>query len=95
MMTIEEKLRSLWRQERRFYHVRGASRFILWLIAMLAVDFIIDWGILFRVNSDINIGLLMLIVNLGVPAGERVAVLGGVTRHRRVFVDAQVGRFAR
>ncbi|MDP6523769.1 MAG: hypothetical protein QGH15_06060 [Kiritimatiellia bacterium] len=66
MMTIEEKLRSLWHQERRFYHVRGASRFILWLIAMLAVDFIIDWGILFRVNSNINIGLLLLIVNIGV-----------------------------
>ena len=66
MMTIEEKLKSLWRQERRFFHVRGASRFILWLIAMLAVDFVIDWGILFRVNSNLNLGLLLLIVNLGV-----------------------------
>ncbi len=65
-MTIEEKLKSLWRQERRFFHVRGASRFILWFIAMLAVDFVIDWGILFRVSRDLNLGLLLLIVNIAV-----------------------------
>jgi hypothetical protein len=80
--TIDDKLVQLWQQERRFIHVRGASRFALWLLGMLAVDFIIDWGILFRVNSNLNLGLLLLIAN--------VAVLGYVIwnewlRHLKPF----------
>ena len=62
--TIDQKLVQLWRQERRYYHVRGAARFLLWLIAMLFVDFLIDWGILHRVNSNPKLGLLLLIVNV-------------------------------
>ncbi|MCP4593376.1 MAG: hypothetical protein GY842_21785 [bacterium] len=62
--TIDQKLVQLWRQERRFYHVRGAARFLLWLIAMLLVDFLIDWGILYRVNSNLKLGLLLLIINV-------------------------------
>ncbi len=66
--NIDQKLVQLWRQERRFYHVRGAARFLLWLIAMLFVDFIIDWGILYQVNSNLKLGLLLLIIN-GVVLG--------------------------
>jgi len=62
--TIDQKLVQLWRQERRFYHVRGAARFLLWLIAMLLVDFLIDWGILYRVDSNLKLGLLLLIINV-------------------------------
>lgn len=61
--TINQKLVQLWRQERRFYHVRGAARFLLWLIAMLFVDFLVDWGILYQVNSNLKLGLLLLIIN--------------------------------
>lgn len=64
--TIDQKLVELWKQERRFHHVRGAARLALWLVALLIVDFIIDWGIFFQANSNLNIGLLLLIVNLAV-----------------------------
>ena len=29
--SIESKLKQAWREERRFYHIRGASRFVIWL----------------------------------------------------------------
>ena len=43
--SIEDKLRQAHREERKWYNIRGASRLILWLIALLAVDFLIDWGL--------------------------------------------------
>ena len=64
--TIDQKLVELWKLERRFHHVRGVARLALWLVALLIVDFIIDWGIFFQANSNLNIGLLLLIVNLAV-----------------------------
>ena len=31
---------------------------------MLLVDFVIDWGILYRVNSNLKLGLLLLVINV-------------------------------
>lgn len=82
VQSIDEKLRQAWRQEQKYYHVRGASRFIIWLVALLLVDFLIDWGIVFRARLGVQTGTLLLIVN--------VVVLGWVLwhewlRHLRAF----------
>ena len=39
---IEDKLRDAWRQEQRFFHLRGMARFLIWLVAMVVVDLVID-----------------------------------------------------
>ena len=60
---IEEKLFEAWRQERKFYDFRGAARFLIWLVALLVVDLLIDWQIFFRERWETP-GILLLLVNL-------------------------------
>jgi hypothetical protein len=64
--TIEQKLHLAWRQERRFVHLRGLCRFVLWLVAMIVLDFVIDWGLIFRSRFPEQIRGLLLLVNIGV-----------------------------
>lgn len=40
---IERKLRRAWHKERRFIHLRGVCHVLLWLVALAAVDFLVDW----------------------------------------------------
>lgn len=72
-IPIEDKLPQAWRQQRRYYHLRGASRFLIWLVVMIVLDFLIDWGILFQIRLTTNLGLLLLSIN--------VVVLGWVLWH--------------
>ena len=46
---------------------------MVWLIALLAVDFIIDWGLFAKTGMSGNIGIFLLLVN--------IAVLGWVLWH--------------
>lgn len=62
--TIEAKLRQAWRQQRRYINLRGGSRFLLWLIFMITLDFVIDWGVFFRFRWTSQLGLLLLVVNV-------------------------------
>ena len=83
---IEGKLFDAWRQERKFYDFRGAARFLIWLVALLVVDFLIDWQIFFRERWETP-GILLLLVN--------VVVLGWVLwkewlRHRKPFDPVRV-----
>ena len=64
--TIENKLRQAWHQERRFVNVRGASRLLIWIVAMLVVDFLIDWGVVFRARVEGRFGVLLLVVNIAI-----------------------------
>ena len=63
---IEDRLRQAWRQERRFCHTRGASRLLIWICALIVIDFLIDWGIFFRTGMTTNVGFLLASVNAGV-----------------------------
>ena len=65
--TIEEKLVEAWKQEQRFYNLRGGARFLIWVVALLIVDLIIDWQIIFRERWEAQ-GALMLMVNLAILA---------------------------
>ena len=64
--SIEDKLRQAHREERKWYNIRGASRLILWLIALLAVDFLIDWGLFAKTQMSGATGLSLLLVNIGI-----------------------------
>lgn len=71
--SIEAKLRKAWRQERRFCHVRGVSTFLIWLVAMVVMDLLVDWGIIFKARLPENMRFILLAIN--------VIVLGWVAWH--------------
>ncbi|MFP6887043.1 MAG: hypothetical protein VB997_05750, partial [Opitutales bacterium] len=84
--SIEKKLLEAWRQEQRFFNLRGGARFLIWLVALLLVDFVIDWQIFFRERWEAP-GILLLLLNL--------AVLGWVLwhewlRHRKHYNSVRV-----
>ena len=59
---IHSKLRRAWHKERRFVHLRGACSFLLWCVALVMVDFLIDW--LFMMPPYGRVA--MLVANVGV-----------------------------
>jgi hypothetical protein len=40
---VETKLHRAWRKERRFHHARGLCHFLLWALALILVDWLVDW----------------------------------------------------
>ena len=40
---VEAKLRKAWRKERRYYHGDGLAHFLVWLLALILVDLLVDW----------------------------------------------------
>ncbi len=40
--TVESKLHKAWRKERRYVHLRGLCHLLVWTIALIAVDFVVD-----------------------------------------------------
>ena len=84
--SIEDKLHEAWLEERKFYDFRGAARFLVWLVALVVVDLLIDWQIFFRERWETP-GILLRVVNL--------VVLGWVLwkewlSHRKPFDPVRV-----
>ncbi|MFP6904748.1 MAG: hypothetical protein VCG02_05985 [Verrucomicrobiota bacterium] len=63
---VEAKLRRAWKKERRFIHLRGLSRLLVWATTLVLVDLLVDWQILFRSRIAGPEMLLLLALNLGV-----------------------------
>ncbi|MFN0125478.1 MAG: DUF4175 family protein [Verrucomicrobiales bacterium] len=61
--SIEKKLRWAWRKERRFIHIRGLFRVLIWLIVLLAIGFLIDWGLFTKAGLRANLGTSLLVVS--------------------------------
>ena len=61
---IENKLYEAWKQERKFYHIRGLSRFLIWAFALLLVDLLIDWGIIFQARLSGRMAILLLLARM-------------------------------
>lgn len=40
---IDAKLRRAWHKERRYYHTRGICHVLVWLVALIVLDFAVDW----------------------------------------------------
>jgi hypothetical protein len=62
--SIENKLHQAWKAERRFYNLRGIARLLIWVVALVLADFLIDWGIVFRSRMAGKVGFLLLIINV-------------------------------
>lgn len=75
---IDRRLAGAWRREWQFTFTRGLGRLIVWLAAMLAVDFILDWRI--DLPGGYRMGLLGL--NLAVALG---VLFWGTLRHLKGF----------
>ena len=58
---VEVKLRRAWHRERRFYHTRGLCHTLVWLIALILLDFAIDW--LLEIPGYARV--LLLLINVG------------------------------
>lgn len=63
-VAIERQLRRAWRLENGLQHIRGAARLVVCLAALLAADFLLDWGLLAR--AEFRFGPLLLVANLAV-----------------------------
>jgi hypothetical protein len=66
---VEAKLRRAWRKERRFHHGDGLAHFVVWLLALVLVDLLVDWLFLLPGSGRV----ILLVVN--------VAALGWVLWH--------------
>lgn len=64
--SIESKLRWAWHQERRFTHIRGAFRTLIWFLALLGICFLIDWGLFAKVGLRANLGVPLLVVSAAI-----------------------------
>jgi len=62
--TVERKLRRAWRKERRFHHGNGLAHFVVWALALVLLDLLVDW--LFLVPGFGRMALLAVnVVTLG------------------------------
>lgn len=66
--TIEEQLRQAWKQERRFVHVRGLCRCVIWLVLLVFLGLLIDWGVLFKTRMPAAVSVLLGVIALGTIA---------------------------
>ena len=63
--TIEDQLHRAWKQERRFVHVRGLCRCVIWLVLLVFLGLLIDWGVLFKARMPAVISVLLGVVGVG------------------------------
>ncbi len=63
-MTIEQQLRRTWKRERRFCHMRGFCRFVIWAVMLLLLGLLIDWGLLHKNRMPSAISPLLGVVGL-------------------------------
>ena len=63
---IERKLRAAWRRQRRYFHLRGLAQVLIWAVTLAAVDFFVDWLLLFRMRWPVAWRLPLLAANVAV-----------------------------
>jgi len=86
---VERKLRRAWRKERRFHHSQGMCFFVLWALALVLLDLLVDW--LFLIPGHGRVILLAInVVTLGVVAHKRW--LRQLRRYNPVRTALQVER---
>jgi hypothetical protein len=66
-ITIDEKLKEAWSNERRFIHTRGAIRSLIWIVALIITDLIVD-VLIWKGIGDNQFGAGLLIINIGIIA---------------------------
>lgn len=66
--TIGQQLHQAWKQERRFVHVRGLCRNVIWLVLLVFLGLLIDWGVLFKTRMPAAISVVLGLIGLGTMA---------------------------
>ena len=66
--SIEQQLRAAWKQERRFIHMRGLCRSVIWLVLLVFLGLLIDWGVLFKARIHTSVSVLLGLIGLGTLA---------------------------
>ena len=66
--TIEQQLNQAWQQERRFVHIRGLCRCVIWLVLLVFLGLLIDWGVLFKTRMPGIVSVLLGLIGLGTMA---------------------------
>jgi hypothetical protein len=66
--TIGQQLHQAWKQERRFVHVRGLCRSVIWLVLLVFLGLLIDWGVLFKTRMPAAISVVLGLIGLGTMA---------------------------
>lgn len=61
---IEGKLRHAWGKERRFHHARGLCILVVWAVALILVDLLVDWLFLASYRAPGWARLALLGINL-------------------------------
>ena len=84
---VERKLRRAWRRQRRYIHLHGLSRVLIWTVTLVALDFLIDWLFIFRLRRHAAWRLPLLLANAGVLLW---AIYYEWLRHLRRFDDVRV-----
>ncbi|MFZ9935827.1 MAG: DUF4175 family protein [Luteolibacter sp.] len=64
-MTIEEQLRNTWKRERRFCHLRGIGRSVVWLAAIILLGWFIDWALLFKTRMPLAVSVILGLTGTG------------------------------
>jgi len=84
---VERKLRQAWRRQRRYFHLRGVSRTLIWAGTLVALDFLVDWLFIFRLRGPAAWRLPLLVANAGVLLW---ALYYEWLRHLRRFDDVRI-----
>jgi hypothetical protein len=61
---IERKLHRAWRKERWYYHTRGLSVLLVWVVGLILLDLLVDWLFLARPGMPGGWRLVLLATNL-------------------------------
>jgi hypothetical protein len=66
---VERRLSGAWRRELRFVLARGFCRLLIWLAALLAADFLLDWqidlpGRIRMLLAGVNVAVLLVVAYL-------------------------------
>lgn len=64
MRTIEQQLRDTWSSERRLCHIRGFFRSLIWLIMLLILGFVIDYGVLYKTRMPAGTSLILSLLGV-------------------------------
>jgi hypothetical protein len=66
-LNIDDKLKEAWSNERRFIHIRGIVRSLIWIVSLIITDLIVDL-LIWKGIGDNRYGLGLMVINIGIIA---------------------------
>ena len=66
-LNIDDKLKEAWSNERRFIHIRGIVRSLIWIVSLIITDLLVDL-LIWKGIGDNRYGLGLMVINIGIIA---------------------------